>query len=134
MNPTERNNLIPVVQHRIRFHQNALSLTAPTKAKVPSKKLVSNNIKETSNTKIPAEKATEPIKVKPTVCTKEGENNSFQSAGNMEENKIALISKKENKNTQFVATKLTSLPLIETAKVAEIQTLLITSSHHFQRQ
>ena len=52
----------------------------------------------------------------------------------MEENKIALISKKENKNTQFVAAKLTSLPLIETAEVAEIQTLLITSSHHFQRQ
>ena len=96
--------------------------------------MVNNHIKETSNTQILAGKTTEQIKIKPTVSTKEGENNTFQSAGNMEENKIALISKKENKNTQFVATKLTSLPLIETAEVAEIQTLLITSSHHFQRQ
>ena len=37
----------------------------------------------------------------------------------MEENKIALISKRENKNTQFLAAKLTSLQLIETAELAE---------------
>ena len=37
----------------------------------------------------------------------------------MEENKIDLVSKIENKNTQFVAAKLTSLQLIETAELAE---------------
>ena len=81
--------------------------------------MVNNHIKETSNTQILAGKTTEQIKIKPTVSTKEGENNPFQLAGNMEENKIALFSKKNSKNTQFVATKLTSLPLTEAAEVAE---------------
>ena len=81
--------------------------------------MVNNHIKETSNTQILAGKTTEQIKIKPTVSTKEGEKNPFQSAGNMEENKIALFSKKNSKNTQFVATKLTSLPLTEAAEVAE---------------
>ena len=75
-------------------------------------------MKETSNTKTLAEKKTEPIKITQTVSTKEGENNLFESPGNTDENKIALISKKI-KNTEFVATKLKSLPLIETAEVAE---------------
>ena len=69
--------------------------------------------------KKPVENTAEPIRITQTVCTKEGENNQFESAGNTKQNKIALISKKENNNTQFVATKLTSLPLIETAEVTE---------------
>ena len=81
--------------------------------------MVNNHIKETSNTQILAGKTTEQIKIKPTVSTKEGENNPFQLAGNMEENKIALFSKKNSKNTQFVATKLASLPLTEAAEFAE---------------
>ena len=75
-------------------------------------------MKETSNTKTLAEKKTEPIKITQTVSTKEGENNLFESPGNTDENKIALISKKI-KNTEFVATKLKLLPLTETAEVAE---------------
>ena len=75
-------------------------------------------MKETSNTKTLAEKKTEPIKITQTVSTKEGENNLFESPGNTDENKIALTSKKI-KNTESVATKLKSLPLIETAEVAE---------------
>ena len=81
--------------------------------------MVNNHIKETSNTQILAGKTTEQIKIKPTVSIKEGETNPFQSAGNMEENKIALFSKNNSKNTQFVTTKLTSLPLTEAAEVAE---------------
>ena len=67
-----------------------------------------------------AEGLTEPIKIMQTVCAKEGENNNpVESAGNIKENKFFLVSKKENKNTQFVAANLTSLPLIETTEVAE---------------
>ena len=101
------------------FIKTLFLLTTSTKAKVRSKRLVNNHIKETSNTQILAGKTTEQIKIKPTVSTKEGENNPFQSAGNMEENKIALFSKKNSKNTQFVATKLASLPLTEAAEFAE---------------
>ena len=67
-----------------------------------------------------AEGLKEPIKIMQTVCAKEGENNNpVESAGNIKENKIFSVSKKENKNTQFVAANLTSLPLIETTEVAE---------------
>ena len=76
------------------FIKTLFLLTTSTKAKVRSKRLVNNHIKETSNTPILAGKTTEQIKIKPTVSTNEGENNPFQSAGNMEENKIALFSKK----------------------------------------
>ena len=101
------------------FTKTLLSLTTPAKTKVRSENSDNSNIKVTSNTKKLAKKATELIKITQTVCTKEGENNPVESAGNTEENKIALISKKENKNTQFNATKLTSLPLTEADEVAE---------------
>ena len=100
------------------FTKRLLSLTTPTKTKVQSENSDNDDMKETSNTKTLAEKKTEPIKITQTVSTKEGENNLFESPGNTDENKIALISKKI-KNTESVATKLKSLPLIETAEVAE---------------
>ena len=40
-----------------------LSITIPTKTKVQLENLDNNNIKETSNTKKPAEKMSEPIKI-----------------------------------------------------------------------
>ena len=44
-------------------------------------------MKKTSNTKKLAEKTTGPIKITQTVCTKEGENNLLELAGNIEEKK-----------------------------------------------
>ena len=82
------------------FTKTLLSLTTPTQTKVQSQNLDNNKVKETSNTKKLAAKATELIKITQTVCTKEGENNP-ESAGNTEENKIVLISKTENKNNSL---------------------------------
>ena len=83
------------------FPKTLLSLTTPTQTKVQSQNLDNNKVKETSNTKKLAAKATELIKITQTVCTKEGENNPSESAGNTEENKIAFISKTENKNNSL---------------------------------
>ena len=100
------------------FTKTLLLLTTPTKTKVQLENSDNNNIKETPNKKKLAEKAKKPIKITQTVCTKEGENNPFELAGNTKEKKIALISKNKKK-TQFIATKLTLLPLTGTVEVAE---------------